>query len=236
MSTDATAPAPTRVRRLVMLRHGQTEYNAGSRMQGQLDTELSDLGRAQAVAAAEILAKRQPLLIVSSDLRRASDTAAALGERSGVPVAVDTRLRETHLGDWQGLTHTEVDAIAPGARLAWRDDARWAPHSGESRVDVADRSLPLVAELVDDLGEWGSGQDGAQPDRPVVLVAHGGLIAALTAALLDIPVDNWPILGGMGNASWVQLSGHSAADAALAGVKWRLDVWNASAQVANDVL
>ena len=67
-----------RVRRLVMLRHGQTEFNAGSRMQGQLDTDLTDLGRAQAVAAAEVLAKRQPLLIVSSDLRRASDTAAAL--------------------------------------------------------------------------------------------------------------------------------------------------------------
>ena len=52
------------VRRLVMLRHGQTEFNAGSRMQGQLDTDLSELGRAQAVAAAEVLAKRQPLLIV----------------------------------------------------------------------------------------------------------------------------------------------------------------------------
>ena len=58
-----------------MLRHGQTEYNAGSRMQGQLDTDLSDLGREQAIAAAEVLAKRQPLLIVSSDLRRALDTA-----------------------------------------------------------------------------------------------------------------------------------------------------------------
>jgi probable phosphoglycerate mutase len=70
----------------------------------------------------------------------------------------------------------------------------------------------------------------------VVLVAHGGLIAALTAALLDLPVDNWPVLGGMGNASWVQLSGHGAADADLADIRWRLDVWNASAQVANDVL
>ncbi|MET0703075.1 MAG: glucosyl-3-phosphoglycerate phosphatase [Mycobacterium sp.] len=222
----------TRIRRLVMLRHGQTEYNAGSRMQGQLDTDLTDLGRAQAGAAAEILAKRQPLLIVSSDLRRASDTAAALGERSGVPVEFDIRLRETHLGDWQGLTHTEVDDVAPGARLAWRDDARWAPHGGESRIDVADRSRPLVAELVDSHHEWGL----EEPDRPVVLVAHGGLIAALTAVLLDLPVDNWPILGGMGNASWVQLSGHSTPDAALDEVKWRLDVWNASAQVANDVL
>ncbi len=221
------------VRHLVMLRHGQTEYNAGSRMQGQLDTSLSDLGREQAAAAAEVLAKRDPLIIVSSDLRRALDTATALGERANLPVSVDTRLRETHLGDWQGLTHLEVDALAPGARLAWRDDARWAPHGGESRVDVAARSMPLVTELIERHGEWG----GADPERPVVLVAHGGLIAALTGALLGLPVDNWPVLGGMGNASWVQLSGHSAPEGASpSDVKWRLDVWNASAQVANDVL
>ena len=220
------------VRRLVLLRHGQTEYNAGSRMQGQLDTELSDLGRDQAAAAAEVLAKRQPLVIVSSDLRRALDTATTLGDQAGMSVSIDERLRETHLGDWQGLTHHEVDALAPGARLAWRDDARWAPHNGESRVDVANRSLPVVAEQIRKLPEWGIDE----VDRPVVLVAHGGLIAALTAALLELPVDNWPVLGGMGNASWVQLSGHSAGLADDDPVKWRLDVWNASAQVANDVL
>ena len=221
-----------RNRRLLLLRHGQTEYNATSRMQGQLDTDLSDLGRAQAVAAAEVLAKRQPLVIVSSDLRRALDTATTLGDQAGMTVSVDERLRETHLGDWQGLTHHEVDDIAPGARLAWRDDARWAPHNGESRVDVANRSLPVVAEQFRNLPEWGVDE----VDRPVVLVAHGGLIAALTAALLDLPVDNWPVLGGMGNASWVQLSGHSAGLADDDPVTWRLDVWNASAQVANDVL
>ena len=221
-----------RVRRLVMLRHGQTNYNAGSRMQGQLESELTDLGRAQAVAAAEVLAKRQPLLIVSSDLRRAYDTAVALGERTGLTVHVDKRLRETHLGDWQGLTHQQVDANAPGARLAWRDDATWAPHGGESRIDVADRSVPLVTELVASEREWGI----EEPDRPVVLVAHGGLIAALTAALLDLPVDSWPVLGGMGNASWAQLSAHGGDDAGFSDLRWHLDVWNASAQVANDVL
>lgn len=225
-----------RIRRLVMLRHGQTEYNAGSRMQGQLDTDLSDLGRYQAIAAAEVLAKRRPLAIVSSDLRRALDTAVVLGEHAGMPVIADIRLRETHLGEWQGLTHLEVDAIAPGARLAWRDDSRWAPPGGESRVDVAARSRPLVDELVDEHGQWGLDEAGDGPDRPVVLVAHGGLIAALTASLLGLPVDNWPILGGMGNASWVQLAGHSAVDAAPGDVRWRLDVWNASAQVAGDVL
>jgi probable phosphoglycerate mutase len=223
------------IRRLVMLRHGQTEYNAGSRMQGQLDTELSDLGREQAASAAEALAKRHPLLIISSDLRRALDTAVALGDRCGQPVSIDTRLRETHLGDWQGMTHLEVDGVAPGARLAWRDDARWAPHGGESRVDVAERSVPLVRELVEQQPDWGV----AEPDRPVVLVAHGGLIAALTAALLGLPVETWRVLGGMGNASWVQLAGHTRTDgdpALFDDIRWRLDVWNASAQVAHDVL
>ncbi|GBG39938.1 glucosyl-3-phosphoglycerate phosphatase [Mycobacterium montefiorense] len=222
------------IRRLVMLRHGQTDFNAGSRMQGQLDSALTELGRAQAGAAAEVLGKLQPLLIVSSDLHRAYDTAIKLGERTGLQVRADTRLRETHLGDWQGLTHSEVDAQAPGARSTWRDDATWAPHGGESRLDVADRSLPLVAELVAGEPEWG---DADEPDRPVVLVAHGGLIGALSAALLKLPVANWPILGGMGNASWVQLSGHSQGSVAdFDGIRWRLDVWNASAQVSNDVL
>ena len=92
--------------------------------------------------------------------------------------------------------------------------------------------MPLVAELVADQTEWGVDE----PERPVVLVAHGGLIAALTAALLALPVENWPVLGGMGNASWVQLSGHSQPGASGDGIRWRLDVWNASAQVANDVL
>jgi glucosyl-3-phosphoglycerate phosphatase len=222
-----------RTRRLVMLRHGQTEFNADSRMQGQLDTHLSDLGRGQALAAAEVLAKRQPLLIVTSDLRRAYDTAVVLGERTGLQARVDNRLRETHLGDWQGMTHAQIDAAAPGARLAWREDATWAPHNGESRVDVAARGIPLIAELVATEPEWGASDE---PERPVILVAHGGLIAALTAALLRLPVDNWPALGGMGNASWTQLSGHGADDADFEGIRWRLDVWNASAQVANDVL
>lgn len=221
-----------RVRKLVMLRHGQTEFNAGSRMQGQLDTELSELGRRQAVAVAEVLGKRDPLLIVSSDLRRAYDTAVVLAERTGSPLVVDERLRETHLGDWQGMTHSEVDAAAPGARIEWRNDASWAPHGGESRVDVARRGAPVISEIVERQTDWGADE----PERPVVLVAHGGLIAALTAHLLGLPVANWPTLGGLGNASWVQLSGHSDVDAAPEQIRWRLDVWNASAQVAGDVL
>ena len=216
----------------MLLRHGQTAYNLGSRMQGQLDTELSELGRAQAVAAAESLGQQQPLLIVSSDLQRAHQTAVVLAAGVGLPVQVDARLRETHLGEWQGLTHDQIDAKVPGIRLAWREDATWAPHGGESRIDVATRGMSLVAALVSQELAWG-GPD--EPDRPVILVAHGGLIAALSAALLRLPVADWPVFGGMGNASWTQLSGHSADDAGPGEIRWRLDVWNAAAQVSNDV-
>lgn len=221
MTAAAAGPA---VRRLILLRHGQTEYNASNRMQGQLDTDLSDLGRAQAKSAAQALADTRPFAIVSSDLRRAHDTALALGDHIGVPVETDDRLRETHLGEWQGLTHTDVDDISPGARARWRSDAEWAPPAGESRIDVAARSLPVVQELLERHEDWGT--------DPVVLVAHGGLIAALTARLLDLPADRWPVLGGLGNTSWVQLSGHGEGTEPV----WRLDVWNASANVAGDVL
>ncbi|RVW04839.1 histidine phosphatase family protein [Rhodococcus spongiicola] len=218
------AESGSAARRLILLRHGQTEYNATNRMQGQLDTALSDMGRAQAKTAAQALAEKRPFAIVASDLRRAHDTALALGDHAGLAVETDRRLRETHLGDWQGLTHTDVDAISPGARAQWRADAEWAPPAGESRVDVAARSLPVVQELLDRHEGWGS--------EPLVLVAHGGLIAALTARLLDLPVDRWPVLGGLGNTSWVQLSGHREGTEQA----WRLDVWNASASVASEVL
>lgn len=220
----------TRVRHLVLLRHGQTQSNADNRMQGQLDTPLTQLGVAQAAAAAEVLATRAPLVIYSSDLSRAQDTALELSKHLHQPVHYDERLRETHLGDWQGMTHREVDAESPGMRQAWREDARLAPHGGESRIDVADRSVPLVRHIVDNEPEWGADDC----NRPVVLVTHGGLIAALSAALLDLPVDSWPVLGGMGNASWTQLSAHG--DGGFTDLRWRLDVWNASAQVSNDVL
>lgn len=212
------------VRRLILLRHGQTEWNATDRMQGQLDTELTDLGRAQADDAARELSERKPLAVISSDLTRARDTADALAQLSGVPVAIDPRLRETFLGDWQGLTHTEVDERAPGARVAWRRDAMVAPPGGESRVDVAARSKPVVEELIASRSDWA--------EQPIVLVAHGGLIAALTAALLDLPVDRWPVLGGLSNTSWVQLGAHGDRDRP----NWTLDVWNASARVASDVI
>ncbi len=213
-------------RRLILLRHGQTLYNAERRMQGQLDTDLSEIGERQAERAGAMLALERPRRIITSDLRRAAETADAVARRCGLKPEPDVRLRETHLGEWQGMTHTEVDAQLPGARSTWRDDPTWRPPGGESRLDVADRAEPLIAEMAQNDPRW-----GVDDVRPIVFVAHGGLVSALTARLLELPVPSWPMFGGLGNASWVVLTGHGPASD-VAAARWRLDVWNASAEAA----
>jgi glucosyl-3-phosphoglycerate phosphatase len=198
------------LRRLVLWRHGETEFNAGRRMQGQLDSLLTPLGIDQARRAAPVLAALGPQVLLTSDLRRAADTAAALAEYAGLEPLPDTRLRETHLGQWQGLTHDEVDAVWPAARLTWRTDPAWTPPGGESRVEVAARALAVVAEL-----------DAADADtQTAVLCAHGGLIAALSASLLDLPVAYWCSFGGIGNCRWTILE-------RPANLPWRLMTYNA---------
>lgn len=213
------------VRRLILLRHGQTEWNATDRMQGQIDTELSEVGKRQAKDCAREMASGELLTIVSSDLKRAHDTALAVAEHAALPVRTDPRLRETDLGEWEGMNHTEVDALYPGARKAWRLDATFTPPGGENKLQVGARALPVVQELLAERDDW--------PGRTVMLVAHGGLIAALTAALLELPAANWPALGGLANTSWVQLTSHGPSPDQPG---WRLDVWNALAKVAPDVL
>ncbi|WP_182357649.1 histidine phosphatase family protein [Tomitella gaofuii] len=207
-------------RRVVLLRHGQTEHNAESRMQGQLDTALSDLGGRQARAAGVAFAAMRPHAIVASDLHRAYDTALAVGAATGVAVQTDPRLRETHLGEWQGRTHYEVDAVYPGARDHWRADATWAPPGGESRVHVAARAVPVIEEFVAQID-----RSGTWADRPLLVVAHGGVIAAVTAALLGLPVDTWPVIGGIGNTGWTELTSRRGRSSP----PWRLNVWNADA-------
>jgi glucosyl-3-phosphoglycerate phosphatase len=199
------------LRRLVMWRHGETDYNADRRMQGQLDSALTPLGLDQARRAAPVLAAFDPQALLTSDLRRASDTAAVLADYTGLPAATDKRLRETHLGQWQGLTHDEVDARWPGGRLTWRLDPEWAPPGGETRVEVAARAMAVVSEL-----------DAGHVDT-AVLCAHGGLIASLSASLLDLPVANWASFGGIGNCRWTVLERLYPS----AEQPWRLVTYNA---------
>jgi broad specificity phosphatase PhoE len=198
------------LRRLVMWRHGETDYNASGRMQGQLDSTLTDVGRNQARFAVPALARFSPDIVVASDLRRATDTATTFTEATGVPLRVDKRLRETNLGIWQGLTGAQVDEQWPGSRQIWQTDSTWTPPGGEARVEVATRAAEVVAEL-DETAE-----------ETAVLCAHGGLITALTGYLLELPVSTWAKLGGIGNCHWTVLARRHTS-----GLAWRLMVYNA---------
>ncbi|HKS45962.1 MAG TPA: histidine phosphatase family protein [Amycolatopsis sp.] len=197
------------LRRLVLWRHGETDYNATGRMQGHIDSALTAVGWNQARFAVPALARFEPDLVIASDLRRATDTATVFTEAVGVPLRIDKRLRETHLGEWQGLTGAQVDADWPGERDRWRLDATWTPPGGESRIEVAERAGEVVSDL----------REGAQELETVLLAAHGGLITALTARLLALPVETWPQLGGIGNCHWVELG--------LRDEAWRLHAYNA---------
>jgi 2,3-bisphosphoglycerate-dependent phosphoglycerate mutase/probable phosphoglycerate mutase len=205
------------LRRLILLRHGQTDYNVDSRMQGHIDSHLTDAGHEQAAEAAPVLASLAPHRLVSSDLRRAVDTAEVVGAACGLPVKFDPRLRETHLGLWQGHTVAEIERDYPGAIATWRSDPAWAPPEGESRIDVVARSRPVVDELDAEFAD----SDGVS--ETVLLVAHGGLIAGLVTGLMDLPPSAWPSFGGLGNCRWAVLARRDDHP------RWRLAGYNIGA-------
>ncbi|MGH3696517.1 MAG: histidine phosphatase family protein [Pseudonocardiaceae bacterium] len=196
------------LRQLVLWRHGETDFNAQLRIQGQLDSKLTANGLGQARRAARVLAKLAPAVLMTSDLSRAEDTAAVLAAETGMPLRVDKRLRETNCGTWQGLTHAEVEALCPGGIQTWRGNPRWAPPGGEARVDVATRAWHVVTEL------------DAEADPSAVLCTHGGLIAGLTPLLLGLPVSGWSVFSGISNCHWTMLVRH--------GSGWRLFAYNSS--------
>jgi len=196
----------------VLWRHGQTAWNLEDRFQGSTDVELDDVGRAQADRASRLLASLEPAAIVSSDLRRAADTAAALARLVGLPVRLDPRLRETFGGSWQGRTVSELYAADREAYAAWRSGADVAPGGGERRTEVADRVCPAIVEAA-----------AAVPDgATLVVVTHGGSARAAIGTLLGLPLDRWAVVGGLANCCWSVLEevGHGSGG-------WRLVEHNA---------
>ncbi|SHL38503.1 glucosyl-3-phosphoglycerate phosphatase (pgm family) [Pseudonocardia thermophila] len=201
------------IRRLVLLRHGQTDHNVAGRMQGHIDSVLTDLGRQQAAAVAPTVAQFKPDRLISSDLSRAVDTAQEISAVTGLPLELDPRLRETHLGEWQGLTVAQVEEGWPGAIAQWRADPAWAPPGGESRIEVVRRSRPVIDELDEEMAD-------DDVDNTVVVVAHGGLIAGLVCGLLALPTSAWPSIGGIGNCKWAVLARRRDHP------RWRLSGYN----------
>lgn len=180
--------------RLVLWRHGETTYNATGRIQGHLDVPLSEVGQRQARTAAVEVATFAPNRVFCSDLRRAAETAAELTSRMTVPISYDKRLRETHVGEWQGLSRAEVESGWPGDWDTWQVDPTWAPPGGESRVDVSNRAVEVIAEI--DTAHEGT----------VLVCAHGGLIKAVVGRLLGLAPELWPKLHGLANCHWTVLS------------------------------
>ncbi|HUR52445.1 MAG TPA: histidine phosphatase family protein [Mycobacteriales bacterium] len=195
------------MRRIVLLRHGRTAHNADGRIQGQLDVELDELGRNQAQALGTVFAAQPPAVVVSSDLARAKETARAVCEHVGLPLRLDPRLRETHFGDWQGLTGDEVSAQWPDLYERWRkgDDC---PAGGETRLEVAARAAEVVGEVLPSV------PDG----ETLLLVTHGGTARALVGTLCGFDPDDWWTLAPLGNTCW--------STVVEAHVGWRLERHN----------
>jgi probable phosphoglycerate mutase len=181
--------------RVVLWRHGRTEWNATDRFQGQTDTDLDETGAAQAVAAAPRLAAYEPCLLVASDLRRAVRTAEALAALTGLAVERDARLRERNFGPWQGLTMDEIRERFPDDFARWGTTAPLGDPGIESVEDMGKRVLAAVRDVTDRLPEGGT----------AVIATHGGSARVACGALLGWPPAVWPTLGALGNCRLSEL-------------------------------
>lgn len=151
--------------RLLLVRHGQSTWNASGHWQGQADPPLTDLGREQAARAADRIVELLGGVVAvrASDLERAHHTARTIAAPHGVPVATDPRLRERDAGPWTGLTRAEIEERFPGFL-----GSGTRPDGYETDADVAERTLAALHDFADALA-GGTG----------VLVTHGGVIVTL---------------------------------------------------------
>ncbi|PPB47030.1 histidine phosphatase family protein [Arthrobacter agilis] len=196
-------------------RHGRTEWNHAGRFQGQEDIDLDATGRDQAVRAAEVLATREPALIISSDLRRAADTAAALATATNLPVSYDKRLRETDAGLWQGLSFAQIDEQFTQDNAAWRGgDPEVRAGGAENRLEVGARMLEAVQDAIGRVA----------PAQTLVVVSHGGAIRAALAALMGLPPERWGAVAGLSNCHWSEV--HEVVGRTGALFSWQLTEHN----------
>ena len=153
---------------LVLVRHGETDWNRERRFQGHADMPLNDTGRRQARELADALRYEGLTVVYTSPLRRASETAGIVAHRLGLEAEELEALREIDVGDWQGLTVDEVKARFPElADVAWRSG--WP--NGETHEQLGARVLPALLDL-----------PGRHPDARVLGVTHAGPIRVALAA------------------------------------------------------
>jgi len=178
--------------RVLLWRHGQTDWNIVNRFQGHSDIPLNDVGRYQVKHAAEILAGMNPTAIISSDLGRARATAQALAELVGLPVTTHENLRETNGGLWEGKTGKENRAEDFQNFIRWIDgDDNPAGTTGEKRSEVAARAVGVIMKELE-----------GKTDQLLVVATHGGTARCVLGELLQLPLSHWGVIGGLSNASW----------------------------------
>ena len=200
-------------RRIILWRHGRTEWNVAGRVQGQTDVPLDDVGLQQARESAARLATLRPSRILSSDLRRAADTAAALSELCGVPVETDARLRELEFGAREGLTWAEAWEQMPEGMQAWIEGDETKIPGSETHHEAGDRFAESLREHVEDLGA----------DETLVVVAHGGVARVGACSFLGFPRGSWALFGGLNNCAWSVLE--EVQNGSI--MRWRIIEWNA---------
>jgi broad specificity phosphatase PhoE len=170
-----TEPAPVVTTVTHLLRHGRTEHTPERRFSGSSDLALSQLGRADAAAAAAHLAGRGIDAIVASPLLRTRQTAEAAAEVLGVPVTTDADLRELDFGDWEGLTAAEAQAKSPLAFRRWSASIDVRPPGGESIAEVSTRVARARQRVLDQ-----------HAGTTVLVVSHVTPIKLLLAAGLGV--------------------------------------------------
>jgi probable phosphoglycerate mutase len=165
---------------LLLIRHGQSTWNAEGRIQGWADPPLDDTGREQAWRLARRLAdeKLGIVAVYSSPLLRARQTAEEIAQTLGLPVQTDDRLKENGVGAFTGLTGQEVEQRFPEWLARLKATAEWVPPpGGESRDAFVNRSVAAMTDIVTH-----------HPEQTVAVVSHGGTLGVYLAHLLEIPI------------------------------------------------
>lgn len=182
---------------LVLIRHGQTDWNVEGRYQGQADPPLNGQGLGQAREAGRELGRLGLDAVYSSDLSRARDTAREVARAARLEVRLDARLREIHQGEWQGLLVAEIERRYPESFRRWREDpTSVTPPGGESLSQLEARVLASAQELVN-----------SHIGQRVAIVSHKLPISVIKCHYQGIPLGEiWKLIPA--NATWEELSAH----------------------------
>ncbi|MBP2407879.1 histidine phosphatase family protein [Brachybacterium fresconis] len=174
--------------RLILVRHGQTEYNRQGRLQGQVDIALNEAGTRQAAVLAATVAENPPDLIVSSPLERARDTAQILANACGLDVRTDRAFLERGFGEWEGLRGEEIRRHWPAEHAEWRAHRPVTGLGVEPRPAVGERVAVACRQLV-----------AENTGGTVMIVSHGAAITLGITALLGLDADGFRGIAGLEN-------------------------------------